>query len=75
MIFLTLKMSLKSGMKQRLGIILTINLISNRDRLSIQFLKLRKKYSKKFKVIGIEKINSKEIYSIIGSPKVDIQTF
>ena len=45
-------MSLKLGMKWRLVIILTINLISNGEKLSIQFPKLGKKYSKKVKVIG-----------------------
>ena len=43
-ISLILKISLKRGMKCRLVIILAINFISNRNKLSIQFLKLGKKY-------------------------------
>ena len=51
MIVLTLKMSLKLGMKSRLVIILTINFISIGEKLSVQFLILGKKYSKKVKGI------------------------
>ena len=42
MIFLTLKISLKPGMKWRLVIILARNLISNGEKLSIQFTNLQK---------------------------------
>ena len=52
MIFLIKKMSLKPEMKGRLVLALMFNLISNRHRLSIQFPKLGKKYSKKVKVIA-----------------------
>ena len=92
MIVLTLKMSLKLGMKSRLVIILTINFISIGEKLSVQFLILGKKYSKKVKgiaqiqycliincleitrTLGIENMNSKEIYSIIMSSKINIPT-
>ena len=47
-----LKLSLKRGTKWRLVIILTINLILNGGKLSIQFPKLGKQYSKKVKVIA-----------------------
>ena len=69
-----------------------INLISNGDKLSIQFPKLGKKLLKQNQsgssnlvlldhqllknncTLGIEKMNSKEIYSIIISSKVNIPT-
>ena len=69
-----------------------INLISNGDKLSIQFPKLGKKLLKQNQsgssnlvlvdhqllknncTLGIEKMNSKEIYSIIISSKVNIAT-
>ena len=72
-ILLTLKMSLKLEMKWRLVIILAINLISNGDKLLIQFPKLGKKYLNNH-TLGIEKMNSKEIYSIIISSKVNVPT-
>ena len=71
---------------------LAINLISNGDKLSIQFPKLGKKLLKQNqsgssnlvlldhqllknnRTLGIEKMNSKEIYSIIISSKVNIPT-
>ena len=69
-----------------------INLISNGDKLFIQFPKLGKKLLKQNqsgssnlvlldhqllknnRTLGIEKMNSKEIYSIIISSKVNIPT-
>ena len=43
-ILLTLKISLKRGMKWRLVIILTINLVLNGEKLSTQFPKFRRKF-------------------------------
>ena len=43
-IFLTLKIKLKRGMKLRLVIIITINRVSNEDKCSIQFQNLGKMY-------------------------------
>ena len=45
-------MNLRLGMKQKLVIILKINLISNGDKLLIYFPKCGKKYSKTVKVIA-----------------------
>ena len=45
-------MSLRRRMKRRLVIILAINLISNWDKLSIQFQKLGKNYSKRIRMIA-----------------------
>ena len=50
-IFLTLKMNLEREMIQRLVMNLALNLISNGDKLSVQFPKLGKKHSKKITVI------------------------
>lgn len=50
MIFLTMKMSLKLGMKWRLVIVWTINPISSRDKLSIQFPILGKKVPKQSQI-------------------------
>ena len=43
-ILLTLKISLKLGMKWRLVIILTINLVLNGEKLSTQFPKFGRKF-------------------------------
>ena len=74
----------------RLVIMQMINLILNGDKLSIKFHKFGKRYSKKSKSILVhldydlrknnrildigKKKNSKQIFSIITSSKVDIRT-
>ena len=86
MIFLTLKMSLERGMKWRLVIILTKNLISNGYKLSVWKKLLQENQSdssnlvlldhqllKNNRTLEIEKMNSKEIYSIMISSKVIYQ--
>ena len=86
MIFLTLKMSLKRGMKWRLVIIWTKNLISNGYKLSVWNKVLQENQSdssnlvlldhqllKNNRTLEIEKMNSKEIYSIMISSKVIYQ--
>ena len=53
MIFLTLTISLKRAIKLILVVILTINLLSNGEKLSIQLQEHGRKYSTKDKKIAL----------------------